>query len=172
MHRISYILYNYEKDFKPDDFYIVGSNKILLNYITSVLPDLDVNGVRQMTMEELFVRLLYEDFDRDRQHIAPLTMPSASYPASLKRGTLGWFTELEAYCLSFERSIINTNDVILKSNENVLLEHDVRLKIETVKDADEKEWIGVFTSSEEMHKGSAGNVQMNSFCSFFPKKHF
>ena len=36
-----------------------------------------------------------------------------------------------------------------------------RLKIETVKDADEKEWIGVFTSSEEMHKGSAGNVQMN-----------
>ena len=27
--------------------------------------------------------------------------------------------------------------------------------------ADEKEWIGVFTSSEEMHKGSAGNVQMN-----------
>ena len=125
MHRISYILYNYEKDFKPDDFYIVGSNKILLNYITSVLPDLDVNGVRQMTMEELFVRLLYEDFDRDRQHIAPLTMPSASYPASLKRGTLGWFTELEAYCLSFERSIINTNDVILKSNENVLLEHDV-----------------------------------------------
>ena len=64
MHRISYILYNYEKDFKPADFYIVGSNKILLNYITSVLPDLDVNGVRQMTMEELFVRLLYEDWDR------------------------------------------------------------------------------------------------------------
>lgn len=28
-------------------------------------------------------------------------------------------------------------------------------------EADEKEWIGVFTSSEEMHKGSAGNVQMN-----------
>ena len=37
----------------------------------------------------------------------------------------------------------------------------LRLKIETVKDSDEKEWIGVFTSSEEMHKGSAGNVQMN-----------
>ena len=40
-------------------------------------------------------------------------------------------------------------------------ESTARLKIETVKDADEKEWIGVFTSSEEMHKGSAGNVQMN-----------
>lgn len=34
MHRISYILYNYQERFKPDDFYIVGSNRILLNYIT------------------------------------------------------------------------------------------------------------------------------------------
>ena len=61
MHRISYILYNYEDTFRPEDFYIIGSNKILLNYITSVLPDLDVYGVAQMTMDELFVSLLYED---------------------------------------------------------------------------------------------------------------
>lgn len=67
MHRISYILYNYEERFKPDDFYIVGSNRILLNYITGVLPDLDVYGIRQMTMEQLFVRLLYEDWD-DRKY--------------------------------------------------------------------------------------------------------
>ena len=63
MHRISFILYNYQDRFKPDDFYIVGSNRILLNYITGVLPDLDVYGIRQMTMEQLFVRLLYEDWD-------------------------------------------------------------------------------------------------------------
>ena len=50
MHRISFILYNYAERFKPDDFYIVGSNRILLDYITGVLPDLDVHGVRQMTM--------------------------------------------------------------------------------------------------------------------------
>ena len=49
----------------------------------------------------------------------------------------------------------------VKAGDTISLDHDVRLKIETVKDADEKEWIGVFTSSEEMHKGSAGNVRMN-----------
>ena len=49
----------------------------------------------------------------------------------------------------------------VKAGDTISLDHDVRLKIETVKDADEKEWIGVFTSSEEMHKGSTGNVQMN-----------
>lgn len=41
------------------------------------------------------------------------------------------------------------------------LDHDVKLKMETVKDASGKEWLGVFTSIEEMHKGSSGNVQIN-----------
>ena len=35
----------------------------MLNYITSVLPELDVYGIKQMTMEQLFTRLLYEDWD-------------------------------------------------------------------------------------------------------------
>lgn len=41
------------------------------------------------------------------------------------------------------------------------LDHDVKLKMETVKDASGVEWLGVFTSTEEMHKGSCGNVQIN-----------
>ena len=41
------------------------------------------------------------------------------------------------------------------------LDHDVKLKMETVKDMDGKEWLDVFTSSNEMHKGSSGNVQIN-----------
>ena len=41
------------------------------------------------------------------------------------------------------------------------LDHDVKLKMETVKDMNGKEWLGVFTSSNEMHKGSSGNVQIS-----------
>ena len=41
------------------------------------------------------------------------------------------------------------------------LDHDVKLKMETVKDMNGKEWLGVFTSTEEMHKESSGNVQIN-----------
>lgn len=41
------------------------------------------------------------------------------------------------------------------------LDHDVKLKMETVKDASGIEWLGVFTSTEEMHNGSCGNVQIN-----------
>ena len=72
MHRISYILYNYELEFKPEDFYVIGSNQVLLNYITGVLPELNVYGVRQMTMEQLFVRLLYEDWDRKKYRVKPV----------------------------------------------------------------------------------------------------
>ena len=98
MHRISFILYNYAERFKPDDFYIVGSNRILLNYITSVLPDLDVHGVRQMTLEQLFVRLLYEDWDEKKYRIRKSTTGNRG---SVK-GSLGWFEDLKAYCDELE----------------------------------------------------------------------
>lgn len=41
------------------------------------------------------------------------------------------------------------------------LNHDVKLKLETVKDVKGNEWMGVFTSTNEMHKGLSGNVQIN-----------
>lgn len=63
MHRISYILYNYKDRFRPDEFFIIGSNKMLLNYITGVLPNLDVYNVGNMTMEEFFLLILDNDFD-------------------------------------------------------------------------------------------------------------
>lgn len=88
MHRISYILYNYGEEYRPEDFYIVGSNRILLNYITSVLPDLDVYGIRQMTMEQLFTRLLYEDWDEASMEIKPLERGDM---AAAKRGHLPGF---------------------------------------------------------------------------------
>lgn len=114
MHRISYILYNYIKDFKPVDFYIVGSNRILLNYITSVLPDLDVFGVKQMTLEELFVRLLYEDWDSGSQTIK-------HFESDSEKSTLTWFRELEAFLLKYEATLLRTETVKLKGDESIAL---------------------------------------------------
>lgn len=115
MHRISFILYNYAERFKPDDFYIVGSNRILLNYITGVLPDLDVFGIRQMTMEQLFVRLLYEDWD-DKQYRVTGTEQTARN--SIK-GTLPWFRDLQAYCQELEWQTIPRESVFLNPRQFV-----------------------------------------------------
>lgn len=108
MHRISYILYNYAKDFKPDDFYIIGSNRILLNYITGVLPELDVHGVRQMTMEQLFVRLLYEDWNEKKYEIA------ACDTGSVRKGKQAWFLALQEYIDRLEEETIPQDDIYLK----------------------------------------------------------
>ena len=58
LHRISYLLYNYENRYKPSEFCIVGSNDMLLNYISSGLPELDVNHVQQMRMDLFFPYLM------------------------------------------------------------------------------------------------------------------
>lgn len=110
MHRISYILYNYAERFRPEDFYIVGSNRILLNYITGVLPDLDVYGVRQMTMEQLFIRLLYEDWDDKKYGIKRVDRSGGKEAV---KGTLTWFRDLEAYCAQLEWDVISCEDIYL-----------------------------------------------------------
>lgn len=116
MHRISYILYNYQERFQPVDFYIVGSNRILLDYITGVLPDLDVYGIRQMTMEQLFVRLLYEDFDEKRHRIKDAGRMTEK--DSIK-GTLEWFCDLKEYCSKLEREMIQSKSVYLNPRQFV-----------------------------------------------------
>ncbi|MCM1189062.1 MAG: AAA family ATPase [bacterium] len=108
MHRISFILYNYQERFRPEDFYIVGSNRILLNYITGVLPDLDVYGVRQMTMEQLFIRLLYEDWDEKKYRVRPV-----SGTRDAVKGTERWFLDLEAFIRKLEQASIRRDDVFL-----------------------------------------------------------
>ena len=119
MHRISYILYNYEEDFRPEDFYIIGSNRILLNYITSVLPELDVYGIRQMTMEQLFIRLLYEDWDEEKYMLH--TIDRADEKNSIKGGS-GWFFDLENFCRTYEAEQIPREPVRLEKTGTLLLD--------------------------------------------------
>ncbi|MBP3569882.1 MAG: DUF4968 domain-containing protein [Lachnospiraceae bacterium] len=118
MHRISYILYNYEQ-FRPVDFYIVGSNRILLNYITGVLPELDVYGVSQMTMEQLFIRLLYEDWDEKKHKVIATDQKNKE---AYRKGEYAWFHALEAFCAEYEEKVIPSESVIIEKTGVVLLE--------------------------------------------------
>lgn len=116
MHRISFILYNYAERFRPEDFYIVGSNRILLEYITGVLPDLDVYGIRQMTMEQLFVRLLYEDWDEQNHSVLENT---AATQGGMDRGTYEWFRDLTEFGAKVEAERICMESVVLDRRQFV-----------------------------------------------------
>ncbi len=114
MHRISFILYNYQERFRPEDFYIVGSNRILLNYITGVLPDLDVHGVKQMTMEQLFIRLLYEDWDDKKYKVK-----SVSGSQNIVKGTEEWYLKLEEFIRKLEWNTIRRESIYLDPRQFV-----------------------------------------------------
>ncbi|MBT9777371.1 AAA family ATPase [Clostridium sp. MCC353] len=118
MHRISYILYNYDLEFKPKDFYIIGSNRILLNYITGILPDLDVYGVSQMTMEQLFTRLLYEDWDEKKYTVKKLDRQDKT---ACVKGGFSWFHDLEDFCRRYEWASIPREDVYIEKTHRLLM---------------------------------------------------
>ena len=62
LHRIAYLVYNNRNLFKPSDYMVIGPNRFFVSYISSILPDLDVNGVIQNTLNELFLNYVPERF--------------------------------------------------------------------------------------------------------------
>jgi len=62
LHRIAYLIYNHEKSFVPENFMIIAPNKLFLNYISDVLPELGVEKVRQTTFEEFAQDLIGKRF--------------------------------------------------------------------------------------------------------------
>ena len=49
LHRTSYLIYNEQKNFKENQFIVIGPNAYFMDYISSVLPDLDVHFVTETT---------------------------------------------------------------------------------------------------------------------------
>lgn len=58
LHRIAYLIYTYGKEFRPSDFLILAPNRLFLNYISDVLPELGVENIRQSTWADLCRELL------------------------------------------------------------------------------------------------------------------
>lgn len=134
MHRISYILYNYKDKFSPDEFYIIGSNKMLLNYITGVLPNLDVYNVNQRTMEEFLCALLDKDFDieknkyslgEDFHKLQSLNQSEAISVLKRYKGSLNYIKALEEYMKQFElaavkQEAVTYNEQVIMTREDIL----------------------------------------------------
>ena len=57
LHRVAFLAYELGKNFRPENFLILTNNKLLLNYISNMLPDLGVERVPQHSLEELVKRI-------------------------------------------------------------------------------------------------------------------
>lgn len=61
LHRIAYLVYNYMKNGRQNQYLVIGPNPVFLKYIKSVLPELDVSGVGQCTFEQFAKDYIDED---------------------------------------------------------------------------------------------------------------
>lgn len=53
LHRLAYLLYRYKEVLEAKDILVIAPNKLFLDYISEVLPDLGVNHVKQKTFEDI-----------------------------------------------------------------------------------------------------------------------
>ena len=62
LHRIAYLVYNNKEIIKSKDYMVIGPNKFFVKYISKILPDLDVNGVAEYTLEEILEKYTKEKY--------------------------------------------------------------------------------------------------------------
>lgn len=105
LHRISYLLYNYEDRYKPSEFCIIGGNDMLLNYISSGLPELDVRNVRQMRMDAVFPYFLQKSFKKSYQ-IVP------DHSEAPQKSRLDFIRKLDNYLRSRVAQTLDFQDII------------------------------------------------------------
>lgn len=127
MHRISYLLYNYKHRFESNEYCIIGSNDLLLNYITSGLPELDVPNIKHMRMDQLFARLCEKDWLKKNKYREPETSPGTDQNAEACstapwRCTLSFMQELELYLLHLRESLVDLSPLQDKQIGTILSE--------------------------------------------------
>lgn len=119
LHRISYLLYNYEKRYKPSEFCIVGSSDMLLNYISSGLPELDASHVRQMRMDVFLPYLMGKAWKKKYQ----VTADDALAPVKSK---LDFVYKLETFLQEWRKEYLDLSTIRDRQIGTILTEEDMR----------------------------------------------
>ena len=125
MHRVSFLLYNYKNTFNSENFYILGSNKMFLNYITSILPSLDVGDIKNMVLASFFYEYSKDYLPKDKKFIFEIKNEPDNTKNMAFKGKIGFVKALDSYLNKYEiRSIptssIKYNDEVLMSRSNIL----------------------------------------------------
>lgn len=119
LHRIAYVLYNDSKNSNESDFMIIGPNKYFLNYISDLLPDLDVGNISQKTIEDLGQEVLKKKYRYESKNDNLKKVMLNKYD----RNIIKYKSSLE-YLKEIEKFIYNYVNYYTKNNleyENIIL---------------------------------------------------
>lgn len=110
LHRIAYLIYNNgDKNLDASNFAIIGPNKYFLNYISSVLPDLDTKSAKEFTFEELSQSIINEPSFHIENSNEELSKNNLNSNAIMKKvkGTLQYKKCLEMFIRDYFSSFLN-----------------------------------------------------------------
>lgn len=123
LHRIAYFIYTYEKTFDPDNFMIIAPNKMFINYISEVLPELGVEAVKQTTFIEFMESLLgkkYKLVDTSKKLMQLIDQGQTDEAniiwASRFKGSMSYKEIIDNYIKDIEAEYIKAEDFILDGN--------------------------------------------------------
>lgn len=156
MHRISYILYNFQNRIKASEFCIIGSNDMLLSYITSGLPELDVSHVRYMRMDQFFTYILGKKWKKSYKLADQVQDGAVKSRYEFARALDQYLRHLWEECLT-DRSVKDPALGVILSSDNIketlmrnrdksvaqvsaLLNDRIKSRIKFLVDAEEKEY--------------------------------
>lgn len=71
LHRLSYLIYNYQDSLASKKFMVFAPNKLFLNYISDVLPELGVEDVQQSTFLDWAAKLVKADLPKGWRILDP-----------------------------------------------------------------------------------------------------
>lgn len=68
LHRLSYLMYNYKKQVKPEEYLIISPNEIFMNYISSILVDLEADKANSFSLNKMFEYALGNEYKILNKH--------------------------------------------------------------------------------------------------------
>jgi len=128
LHRIAYLIYTYEKSFYPEQFMIIAPNRLFLNYISGVLPELGANNVIQTTYADYAFELIgdkYKLTDSEEKLVSIINNKNEEHDeenmsfiikSSAFKGSLTFKNVLARYIRSIEIDYIPKEDFALEGH--------------------------------------------------------
>lgn len=179
LHRIAYLIYQYGKEFDPEEFMIIAPTKFFLNYISGILPDLGVEDVKQCTFEEFaydvigkklkiadnnekLVIIVNKEFDDINNGNTDVMISESKFKSSLEYKTL-----LDVYLKEIEKEFIPAEDfkykkyVVMQNGEikKLFLQTYANRPLESRVQEVKKHVLSKFNSCSEEIKGIAQRVR-------------
>ena len=122
LHRLAYLLYRYREGMSGKDILVLAPNKLFLDYISEILPNLGSSDVAQTTFQDLVVKKLKlkgkikSKDDKLKELIEiddPILKRNIVSSARIK-GNLAFKSVVDRYITLIESSSLEINDITIK----------------------------------------------------------